>query len=590
MKNNGKSNELDLWNRKECSPDETIIRIRSILSKYGIPTSLTAEYDYKELWYSNRLELLSTTFIGSNGKGVSREYAIASAYGEFMERIQSKFLLNGLFFRKFEPSNNNKQISSMVLKKLHSRYTNLSDLSNAISKYETVKYNFVPNGKEINLPDIYINLTCGSNGLASGNTFAEAFCQGTCEIFERYVVREIYYGTYDVGTFRRVDESLYRDTKSFTMIEAIRSKGYSVTIIDCTLGNRLPVLGILLQDPTLLKYHFRLASDINLDICLQRCITEIFQGINFDLRFRLHMNREEINYSGTNFWNNINIDQEYTRTIIDGTGKLPKRFFLQQMQHCDTLTIFSPENMTNDEAAKHILLLAKQWSNEVYVANLTKLGFPTIRIFIPGLSECFYYDKVPLDKVFNLFSNLKKNFMEDRVFERVFLDELLLLVKMYPYTYNFNLTKVFGILVRNVEGSEFVYDVDLLIALLSCLHGERELVLKHAKKYCENSNFDMRKTFIVGSTLDAIVSDIKLETFCKYMTMYSINAEELTLINSFYSFITHGFPIKGCANCNNCYLREDCLIDEVKRIVKIIDTSPEPLVEEYAKFLENLKS
>ena len=56
-----------------------------------------------------------------------------------------------------------------------------------------------------------------------------------------------------------------------------------------------------------------------MDICLQRCITEIFQGCSFDLNFRLSMTEVEFNSSFEDFWDNINIDYEYSKAIIDGT-------------------------------------------------------------------------------------------------------------------------------------------------------------------------------------------------------------------------------------------------------------------------------
>ena len=39
-------------------------------------------------------ELINNFNLGTNGKGMSRQYALASAYGEFMERIQNMFLFD----------------------------------------------------------------------------------------------------------------------------------------------------------------------------------------------------------------------------------------------------------------------------------------------------------------------------------------------------------------------------------------------------------------------------------------------------------------------------------------------------------------
>ena len=76
---------------KEKEPKETIRTIKNILKHLGV--------DIEEEWvpestvntFSVRVNIKGTQ-IGTNGKGVSKEFALASAYGEFMERIQNKAL------------------------------------------------------------------------------------------------------------------------------------------------------------------------------------------------------------------------------------------------------------------------------------------------------------------------------------------------------------------------------------------------------------------------------------------------------------------------------------------------------------------
>ena len=38
--------------------------------------------------------------MGSNGKGISKEFAMASAYAELMERLQSRMLIRNYFLNK----------------------------------------------------------------------------------------------------------------------------------------------------------------------------------------------------------------------------------------------------------------------------------------------------------------------------------------------------------------------------------------------------------------------------------------------------------------------------------------------------------
>lgn len=81
---------------KAVSPEETIYRIRVILNKTGI--LLKESSCVKDGLYACRLTVnndsLSVLDIGTNGKGRSYEYALASGYAEFMERLQNGIVYN----------------------------------------------------------------------------------------------------------------------------------------------------------------------------------------------------------------------------------------------------------------------------------------------------------------------------------------------------------------------------------------------------------------------------------------------------------------------------------------------------------------
>ena len=76
---------------KDSSPVQTVNRIKCILDDYGIET--------EEIWletnvpYCYALSVVEkNTGFRVNGKGLTREFALASGYGEFMERLQLGFV------------------------------------------------------------------------------------------------------------------------------------------------------------------------------------------------------------------------------------------------------------------------------------------------------------------------------------------------------------------------------------------------------------------------------------------------------------------------------------------------------------------
>lgn len=78
---------------KEVSPMETVTKLKIILKKLGILTNENWQEKSSVGTYSLRVTFAGTNK-GANGKGVSREYAMASAYAELFERYQNNFLGN----------------------------------------------------------------------------------------------------------------------------------------------------------------------------------------------------------------------------------------------------------------------------------------------------------------------------------------------------------------------------------------------------------------------------------------------------------------------------------------------------------------
>lgn len=85
---------------KATNPVSTVTRIKGILGKLGILTS--ESYVESPKFYSCRITVgngkIRDLNIGTNGKGSTFEYSLASGYAEFMERLQNNMLL---FARRF---------------------------------------------------------------------------------------------------------------------------------------------------------------------------------------------------------------------------------------------------------------------------------------------------------------------------------------------------------------------------------------------------------------------------------------------------------------------------------------------------------
>ena len=590
---------IHAWNRKDATPEETIAKVEQILNELEIHTKFVAEYDYKDFWYSNRLEVEGVSFIGSNGKGITENYAKASAYGEFMERLQAGFLLNNLYpnkkthnIIKYSLSKDKRWVEYVnCIEKKHT--TDISDnLLNFLDGSDSCMFWDIKNQLELSIPHKYIDIICASSGLSAGNTFNEAFCQGLCEIFERYVVRCIYYGKYSNKEFRHIDESVYFHLRSYKMIEAIRQKGYTVHVVDCTLNNKLPVLGVFIMDCSKSKYFFKLASDINMDICLQRCITEVFQGCTFDLNFRLNMSTFDsgCEKTGKDFWDNIDNDYEYIKAIIDGTGKLSNRFIMQAMQPSTySIRVFNNDNLTNEEAAQNLLKIALKLSDRILVANLTKFGFPALRIFIPYYSECFFLENRRLETIFTLFDNIKSAYKNETICDKAIFRDMIKLSNTHPYSYGFSLSKLFGVILSDTEMMEYIYDINLLIALLACYHNEEVVAKQYIKRFIKSGRLGSRRAFLDETTIAAICDNVIYSDFICYMNHFGLDNKEIKRIHKYYDIASNGFSDLSCNDCDHCSLKANCQYPIVRQMENSFKThSSKSMEKDFTVFKNNL--
>ena len=72
---------------KDAAPADTIRRARQILSDLGIEVK-------EEVFSRPGVACSCRITIGTNGKVLTEEYALASGYAEMLERLQNKMLLN----------------------------------------------------------------------------------------------------------------------------------------------------------------------------------------------------------------------------------------------------------------------------------------------------------------------------------------------------------------------------------------------------------------------------------------------------------------------------------------------------------------
>ena len=390
---------------KEASPAETVERIKKILEDMGIET--------EEKWFDSGIDncwSLSLSAIGgmpsSNGKGVSRELARASAYGEFIERLQG-----GLFFNKYQgivkdPQMNLQNFASDV------RYMTKEELKEngdwmdyliqtygpGITRDTIVKFcelyactdeDRIPvipfyslfEDKYVYLPVGFVDQMYATNGCCAGNTRDEAWVHALSEMMERNAALKMLIS--GEAAPQIPEEVLKQYPVVMHIVNQIRAQGnFTIEMLDYSIGNGFPIVCTRLINKKNQAYRVNVAADPVLEIALERSLTEMLQGKHIE-KFSVKHNGKILNHiTEVSTVNNV-INQLET-----GSGVYTVDAFANELTCKREPAQFADRSdSTNAELLNYLLELYKETGKPVYVRDFSFLGFPCYRFVVPGFSE-----------------------------------------------------------------------------------------------------------------------------------------------------------------------------------------------------------
>ena len=559
--------------RKDRKPLETISIINNILLQNGLAYRIIEVINNNDLFYSVRVEFEQLTGIGSNGKGITYELALASALAELMERIQSRNNLKFWYSVKKYPD-----------KSLYPEYTTNEVLCWKIRKYfdnykKSKLYKFrldyqnILTKEKISFPNRLINLLCGSNGLCAGNSRKEAISQGICEIFERYVRKMIAKQKMDI---QEIDKDHLRGYEIFEKLSVLDNAGYYWQILDCSDKGSLPVVGLLVLDQKKEKYLLTLGADIDFSIALERCITELLQGRSLE---NLYIYMNDIDYQDRNYkkleWTNTKESAYYDfiDNYISNTGGNPLNILYGNKSKTGIPDAFRKCD-TNDEAYGMITRILEKQGWVAYIYDYSYLGFCTYRVYIPGITEVFEIS--PNDAIFwgDFKENLNTLINIKRYHRGTFLKKLESLSCNMNYRRN-NFQDIFFRFLGDKDFDfNFIY-LDFLIALLYAEEKEYRTALRYYTRFvdeqhifsfgCENELLKIVYSYLV--ILKENNGDIN-DAYEKLKLIYTENTNkyvyEIFVTDKLFEMVY--WP--SCPNCEECSYEGQCLYAVWDRIDK----------------------
>ena len=390
---------------KDLPLEQTIANMTAVLASLGIKIEIASWRNLIPNVWSLHIRDAHSPMCFTNGKGASKESALASALGEYIERLSNNHFYAGIFWgedianatfvhypneRWFKPGSNDalpKEILDEYCLKIFNpegdlRGSHLIDTNsgNAQRGICSLPYLRQSDGEIIYFPSNLIENLYVSNGMSAGNTLAEAQVQCLSEIFERAVKREILEGEITLPDVPQVVLKKY--PRILEGIRSLEEQGFPVLVKDASLGGIYPVMCVTLMNPRTGGVFASFGAHPSLEVALERSLTELLQGRSLEGLNDLP--------PPTFASEAVSEPNNFVEHFIDSSGIVSWRFFSAKSDYDFVEWDFSGEGEnSNAEEATTLFGILKAMGKEAYVAVYDQLGATACRILVPGYSEIY---------------------------------------------------------------------------------------------------------------------------------------------------------------------------------------------------------
>ncbi len=390
---------------KDLPLEQTIANMSGLLADLGIKIEIASWRNIIPHVWSLHIRDAHSPMCFTNGKGSTKESALASALGEYIERISNNHFYAGAYWgedianaafvhypheRWFKPGKKDALPAEILdayclsiynpdgeLRGSHLIDTNSGNAKRGICSLPYVRHS---DGEVVYFPSNLIENLFVSNGMSAGNTLAEAQVQCLSEIFERAVKREILEG--EICLPDVPPDVLAKYPSILAGIQGLEDQGFPVLVKDASLGGTYPVMCVTLMNPRTGGVFASFGAHPSLEVALERSLTELLQGRSFeglnDLpppTFESHAVTEPNNF---------------VEHFIDSSGIVSWRFFSAKADHEFVEWDFSGQgDNSNSQEAATLFGILGDLGKEVYTAVYDQLGAIACRILVPGYSEVY---------------------------------------------------------------------------------------------------------------------------------------------------------------------------------------------------------
>ncbi|WP_026052785.1 30S ribosomal protein S12 methylthiotransferase accessory factor YcaO [Gayadomonas joobiniege] len=390
---------------KDSDLETSIETMQNKLKSFGFEVEEASWLNPVANCYSVHIKDPTCGLMFTNGKGATRKACLASALGEYFERLSCNYFFADFYLgqqvseSEFVHYPNEKWFihdgetmpDGLMDESLWDHFdpereltpNQLFDMNSGAGERGicAAPYHRVRDGKDIYIPINVIANVFVSNGMSAGNTQNEARVQGLSEVFERYVKNKII--AEGICLPEVPAEVLARFPKIEAACRELESHGYHLRIADASLGGRYPVMSVTLINPKDGSVFASFGAHPSFEVALERTVTELLQGRSLD---QLNVFQPP-SFESEEIASAHNIELHF----IDSSGVISYDFFKDQPDYEFVDWDFDADTATEYQT---LVDLIHEMGFDIYISDYRHLNVYACRILVPGMSDIYPVDEI----------------------------------------------------------------------------------------------------------------------------------------------------------------------------------------------------
>ncbi len=391
---------------KDRDLESSIALMQAKLTSFGFDIEEASWLNPVANCYSVHIRDKECGLMFTNGKGATAKACLASALGEYFERLSCNYFFADYYLGQefghgkfvhypnekwFEIPEDNSIPAGLLDEKLWQYFDPNKEIS-ADKLFEfnsgagergicALPYQRVRDEKEIYFPVNIIGNIFVSNGMSAGNTQNEARVQSLSEIFERYVKNKII--AEGICLPEVPEKVLARFPHIVAACEELKSHGFHLRIADASLGGKYPVMSVTLINPKDGSVFASYGAHPSFEVALERTVTELLQGRSLDQLDVFQppcFDEEEIASP-----HNLELH------FIDSSGVISYDFFKNKPDY--EFVDWDHDASTSTEY-DYLVDIIHNMGFDIYVSDYNHLEVYACRILVPGMSDIYPVDEI----------------------------------------------------------------------------------------------------------------------------------------------------------------------------------------------------